>query len=96
MGELGGSVEFPSRADGGGSGSLMNRLEERIASLVARHREARKNIEELQSQLEDSAARIDELTRRVEVSDRLRIELIERVSLLIDRIDALDRSGDGG
>jgi uncharacterized coiled-coil protein SlyX len=67
-------------------GALMLALEERITSLVERHREALKTIEELRIQLEERDAEIHGLSGRLERRDRMQDELRARLDRLIERI----------
>ncbi len=73
------------------AGNLVDLLEERIASLVERHRDARKRIQELQDALDERDTRIDELEAGARGQGELRGELRERVSQLIDQIAELEQ-----
>lgn len=75
-------------------------LEERLASLVERHREALKTIEELQTQLQDRRTQISELSRRVEQDEVLRDEARVRLVGVIERLIQVEaavsaQGGDG-
>jgi chromosome segregation ATPase len=67
-------------------GDLMLSLEERITSLVERHREALKTIEELRTQLQDRDSEIGSLSERLERRERLQEDLRARLDRLIERI----------
>jgi chromosome segregation ATPase len=67
-------------------GDLMHSLEERITSLVERHREALKTIDELRIQLEERDTEIHALSQRLERRDRVQDELRKRLDQLIERI----------
>ncbi len=67
-------------------GDLMVSLEERITSLVERHREALKTIEELRIQLQERDAEVHGLAQRLEQRERVQDELRSRLDQLIDRI----------
>jgi uncharacterized coiled-coil protein SlyX len=67
-------------------GDLMLSLEERITSLVERHREALKTIEELQIQLQQRDAEVNALSQRLESRDGVQDELRMRLDRLIERI----------
>ena len=67
-------------------GDLMLSLEERITSLVERHREALKTIEELQILLQQRDAEVNALSQRLENRDRVQDELRMRLDRLIERI----------
>ena len=69
-----------------GDGDLMLSLEERITSLVERHREALKTIEELRTQLEERDAEIHTLSQRLERRERVQDEMRARLDRLIERI----------
>jgi uncharacterized coiled-coil protein SlyX len=71
---------------GAADGDLMLSLEERITSLVERHREALKTIEELRIQLQERDAEVHELSQRLESRDRVQDELRIRLDRLIERI----------
>jgi chromosome segregation ATPase len=71
---------------GAADGDLMLSLEERITSLVERHREALKTIEELRMQLQQRDAEVNALSQRVEQRERVQDELRVRLDRLIDRI----------
>jgi uncharacterized coiled-coil protein SlyX len=72
-------------------------LEERITSLVERHREALKTIEELRTQLLERDAEAIALSQRLDQRDRVQDELRARLDRLIERIGqmqgACDTSG---
>ncbi len=95
MGEVGETLRAPLGAGGARStstaASLVTLLEERIASLVERYRGARKRIEELQTALDEREGRLAELNEEVLAHARLRSELRERVSRLIDQIAELEQ-----
>ena len=67
-------------------GDLMVSLEERITSLVERHREALKTIEELRTQLQERDAEVNALSQRLDQRDRVQDELRARLDRLIERI----------
>ncbi len=76
---------------------LVSLLEERIASLVERHRDSRKRVEELEAALAEREARIGELTHQAGEQQRVRAEARERVTRLIGRVAELERQPqDGG
>jgi len=64
----------------------MERLEERLASLVDRHREALKLVDELRTELQDERAQIAVLVSRLEARDELREQARLRVAGLLERI----------
>ncbi|HEY5551936.1 MAG TPA: hypothetical protein VIK52_08605 [Opitutaceae bacterium] len=69
-------------------------LEERITSLVERHREALKTIEELRTQLQERDAEVHALSRRLEHRDRVQDELRTRLDGLIERIGKMQGACD--
>ena len=71
---------------GAADSDLMLSLEERITSLVERHREALKTIEELRVQLQQRDAEVNALSSRLENRDRVQDELRMRLDRLIERI----------
>lgn len=73
-------------------GDLMLSLEERITSLVERHREALKTIEELQTQLQQRDAEVHALSQRLERRERVQDELRARLDRLIERIGEMQGS----
>ncbi len=75
---------------GGASLDLIDLLEERVARLVERHREARKTISDLRGQLKERESRIGDLTDKVYTLGRVRDEAHKRVDELISRIDRLE------
>ncbi len=75
---------------GGASLDLIDLLEERVARLVERHREARKTISDLRGQLKERGGRIGERTDKVYTLGRVRDEAHKRVDELIARIERLE------
>jgi len=84
---------------------LMSVLEERLTTLVERHREALKVIEELRAQLSDERASASALARQLQRRDADREVLGVRVRGLLERIArvesalaerAIDASSDEG
>ena len=73
-----------------GADDLVALLEERLASLVERHREALKAIEELQTQLQDRHAQLADLTRRLDARDGAREEASRRIGGLLERLSQLE------
>ena len=69
-------------------------LEDRISSLVERHREASRLVEELRGELEDREARLEQLTAEVGQHELQREDLRKRVAGMIRRLKRLE-SGDG-
>ena len=103
MSDLGESLEpwamdQPSPETAVVSDGLMPVLEERVSALVARHREARQQVESLRSELASRDARIAELTKQVGSDEQLRSELRERLGRVIDRVRELEdaQSGNDG
>ena len=105
MSEAAHQLHMPSRRSSEGEVDLLAVLEERLASLVERHREALKTIEELESQLVESSARMAELERRFDARDGLRREARSRMQAAIGRLEEIESalaaqaaggSGDGG
>jgi len=74
---------------------LVSLLEERIASLVERHRDSRKRIEELEAALAERAARIDDLTDEAGEQQRLRAQARERVTRLIEQVAEFEKQPQG-
>ena len=71
--------------------NLVTLLEERVASLVERHRDARKRIEELSAALEEREATIADLSRRAGQDAELKQELRGRVGRLIEAVGELEQ-----
>src|SRR5262245_35024719 len=87
MSNLASSLPRSARVTRGvAEGDLMRSLEERITSLVERHREALKTIEELRTQLQDRDSELQLLSQRLESRERLQEELRVRLDRLIERI----------
>lgn len=86
MSNLASSLPRTARVARGVDADLLPTLEERITSLVERHREALKTIEELRMQLQERDAEVHALAQRLERRDRLQEELRARVDRLIERI----------
>ena len=84
------SLPPASSSEGLRAGSLFDLLEERVASLVERQRDARKSVEELDAQIEERDALVAALKEQLAAADDLKRDLHERVSRLIARIDALE------
>lgn len=82
--------EAPVVSDG-----LMSVLEERVAALVAQHREAGQQVESLRSELEVRDARLAELAKQVSSDEQLRGELRERLARVIERVRELERAESG-
>lgn len=79
-----------ARVDRGAlDGDLMLSLEERITSLVERHREALKTIDELRTQLQERDTEVHGLAQRLESRDQLHDELRARLDRLIERISQM-------
>jgi uncharacterized coiled-coil protein SlyX len=74
---------------------LVSLLEERIASLVERHRDSRKRVEELEAALAEREARIGELTQQSGDQQRIRAEARDRVARLIERVAELEKQPQG-
>ena len=74
---------------------LVSLLEERIASLVERHRDSRKRVEELEASLAEREERIAELTRQAGEQQRVRAEARDRVTRLIEQVAELEGQPQG-
>ena len=73
-----------------GTVDLVGLLEEKVARLVERHREARKTIQDMRVQLKEREQRIGELTDRVYTLGRVRDDARKRLEALIAQIDRLE------
>ncbi len=73
-----------------GAPDLVGLLEEKVARLVERHRDARKTIEDLRGQLKDREKRIGELTDRVYTLGRVRDDARKRLDTLIAEVDRME------
>lgn len=74
---------------------LVSLLEERIASLVERHREARKRVEELEEALAARDERIAELVRESGQQAELRVDVRQRIAALIEQVAELEQQTEG-
>jgi chromosome segregation ATPase len=79
-----------------GASDLLVLLEERIARLIERHRDARRTIAELRSQLKERDRRVGELNERVYALGRVRADARKRVDRLIAELERLERRGGAG
>ena len=77
------------------SNGLISVLEERVTALVARHREARQQMELLRSELEARDTRLAELAKQVNSDEQLRAELRERLGRVVERVSELERAQSG-
>lgn len=73
-----------------GAVDLVGLLEERVARLVERHRDARKTIQDMRGQLKDREQRIGELTDRIYTLGRVRDDARKRLEALIAQIDRME------
>lgn len=95
MSELGGPLESSPEARASTGDGLLGLVEERVAALVARHREAGRVIEELRSTLAERDARLADLAHQADAAEKLRAELRERVARLIQQVEQLERAPAG-
>ena len=87
--------ESAAPGESAGGTDLLRVLEDRIAGLVDRHREAQKRIGELQTRLGVSEAQAAALSDSVADAGLLRDELRDRIGRLLARVEAIERA-DGG
>lgn len=73
-------------------GDLLKVLEERVARLVERHREAKQETQELSETVAERDRQIRELSKRLEASDRLRADVRKRIASLIAEVDKLQHA----
>lgn len=96
MSELGESFDGAGVAPSAGAVDLLLQLEERVAALVERHREARVTIDELRATLAERLARLATLEAELESAGKLRTELRQRVARLIEQVGELERAHSDG
>ena len=90
VGETLQSTDLTSRS--GNGAELIAILEERVGSLVERHREALKTIDELRQRLDQAEARLKGLETDAQSHEDSRQVLYQRVTRLIDRVRELERT----
>jgi chromosome segregation ATPase len=73
----------------------MSVLEQRVGSLVERHRETRKSVEELSAALEERELRLAELSREVAEHEQQRARLRERVLKLAAQVEEFEKAQPG-
>jgi chromosome segregation ATPase len=92
MNEHGQGLAPHANGGSGGSADLLALLEERVADLVVRYREARGTIDRLRGQIKERERRIGELNGKVYALGRARSDAQKRIDGVISEIQRLERA----